>query len=92
MLQHHADEILQVKRCLDHKRNDGDETQLKHPVKLDTDLLRAMNSNPKVFVDGGTASEDQPEIAAGSVKVSQPDQIKEAREAETDRAPPCTCS
>lgn len=85
MLQHHTDEILKVKRCLDHKRNDGDETRLKRPVKLDTDSLRAMNSNHKVFVYGRTASKDQPGIVAASVKVSQPDQIKEVREAETDR-------
>lgn len=60
------------------------ETQLKHTVKVDTDSVLAMNGNHKVFAYGTTASKDQRGIVASSVKVSQPDQMKDVREAETE--------
>lgn len=87
MLQHDTDEFLQVKRCLDHTGTDVVETQLKHTVKVDTDSVLAMNGNHKVFVYGTAASKDQRGIVASSVKVSQPDQMKEVREAKHHHAP-----
>lgn len=82
MLHQHTGEILQVKRGLDHKGNDRENRQT---VTSDTDSVLARNSHHKVFVYGATASKDQRGIVASSAKASQPGQIKDVREAETDR-------